>query len=179
MRQRWINRTICSVITVALVIVSTGPVLADTNSIARSALVPGTGQAHQGHYTKAAVFAGAAVVTGVGLLLSQVHYNQSVMRYNDLREIYLGYPGMAQGGTSVFYSDITQTYDDMQTAWDTTEDRKVWRNVFLGAFVVTYALNIVDVILNKPETGERLDDEASIGFQMDGDNVRIYKTFDF
>jgi len=178
MRQRWIKRTICSVVTAALVIISTAPVLADTNSTARSVLVPGTGQAHQGHYTKAAVFAGAAVITGVGLLLSQVHYNQSVMRYNDLREIYLEYPGLAQGGTTVFYSDITQTYDDMQTAWDTSEDRKVWRNVFLGAFVITYALNIVDVILNKPETGEK-PDEASIGFQMDGDNVRIYKTFDF
>ena len=178
MRQRWIKRTICSVVTAALVIVSTAPVLADTNSTARSVLVPGTGQAHQGHYKKAAVFAGAAVITGVGLLLSQVHYNQSVMRYNDLRELYLGYPAQAQGGTTVFYSDITQTYDEMQTAWDTSDDRKVWRNVFLGAFVITYALNIVDVIMSKPDTGEKLD-EASIGFQMDGDNVRIYKTFDF
>jgi hypothetical protein len=178
MRQRWINRTICSVVTVALVIVSTGPVLADTNSTVRSVLFPGTGQAHQGHYTKAAVFAGAAVVTGVGLLLSQVHYNQSVVRYNDLREIYLGYPALAQGGTTVFYSDITGTYNEMQNAWDTSEDRKVWRNVFLGAFVITYTINIVDVILNKPETGER-PDQATIGLQVDRENVRIYKTFDF
>ena len=176
--MRWIKQSICSVVTVALVVVFAGPVLADTNSIARSVLVPGTGQAHQGHYTKAAVFAGAAVVTGVGLLLSQVHYNQSVMRYNDMRAIYVGYPAQLEGGTIVPYSEITETYTDMQDAWDTSEDRKTWRNVFLGAFVVTYALNLVDVILNKPETGER-PEEAAIGFQIDGENVRIYKTFDF
>ena len=178
MRQRSFNRTICPVVARPGDTGSSGPALADSNSTARSILLPGSGQAHEGHYAKAAIFAGAAIVTGVGLLLSQVHYNQSVMQYNTLRDIYLSYPSSAQGGTAVFYSDITGTYDEMQSVWDTTEDRKVWRNVFLGAFVVTYALNIVDVILNKPDTGEK-PDEATIGFQMDGENVRIYKTFDF
>jgi hypothetical protein len=178
MRLCRIKRTICPVLAAVLVIVTAGPVLADSNSIARSLLVPGTGQAHQGHYTKAAIFAGAAVVSGVGLLLSQVHYNQAVMRYNDLRDIYLGYPATLEGGTTVLYSEITGTYDDMQAAWDESDSRKTWRNVFLGAFIATYALNLVDVILNKPETGER-PEEATIGFQMDQHNIRVFKTFDF
>jgi hypothetical protein len=100
------------------------------------------------------------------------------MRYNDLRDIYLGYPAMLDGGTTVFYSEITGTYDDMQSAWDKSEDRKTWRNVFLGAFIATYALNLVDVILNKPETGER-PEAATVGIQMDEHNIRVFKTFDF
>ena len=180
MRLCWIKRTICTVLAAVLVIVTSGPVLADSESIVRSLLVPGTGQAHQGHYTKAAIFAGAAVVSGVGLLLSQVHYNQAVMRYNDLREIYLGYPAELQSGTVISYSEIQQTYADMTAAYDRTESRQTWRNVFLGAFLVTYALNIVDVILNKPETGEREEvPESSVGFYMRGDDVMVYKTFNF
>jgi hypothetical protein len=163
-----------------MVCASVGPALADTDTTIRSVLVPGTGQAQQGHYTKAAIFAGAAVVTATGWFLSQVHYNQAVMRYNDLREIYVAYPGQLQSGDVVQYSEIRQTYADMTLAYDKSEDRKVWRNVFLGAFLVTYTLNIVDVILNKPETGELPDQaEPSVGFQMRGEGVVVYKSFSF
>ncbi len=178
MRQRWMKRTICSVIAFALVVVTSGPVLADNDSIVRSVLFPGSGQAHQGHYTKAAVFAGSAALTGIGLLLSQVYYNQSVLRYNDLSDVYAGYPAQLDGGTVVSYSSIAQTYTDMQKAWDQSEDRKTWRNVFLGAFVITYTVNLVDIIMSKPDTGE-IPKETALGLQMDGENIRIYKTFDF
>lgn len=180
MRQRWFKRWICSVVIVALVGLSAGAVSADTPSVLRSALVPGTGQAHEGHYGKAAVFAGAAVVTGVGLFLSQVHYNQAAMRYNDLRGLYLSYPEQLRSGEVTPYREIEQTYQDMNEAWNTSDDRKVWRNTFLVAFLATYALNLVDVILSETETGERPEEAAGeVGFEMRGDNVMVYKSFSF
>jgi len=164
-----------------MVCATAAPALADTPSVARSVLVPGTGQAHQGHYAKAAVFAGAAVVTGVGWFLSQVYYNEAVMRYNDLRDIYVGYPDQAQSGQVIPYSEIQQTEEAMNLAYDRSEDRKVWRNVFMAAFFVTYAVNIADIIMSKPDTGERPDDEAAntVGFQVSGDKVMVYKSFRF
>jgi hypothetical protein len=181
MRRRWIKRWICSLVIAALVGMTSAPVLAETESVARSVLVPGTGQAHEGHYGKAAIFAGAAVVTGVGWILSQVHYNQSVRRYNNLRGLYVAYPDQLQSGEVIPYSEIQQTFDDMQKAWDTSEDRKVWRNVFMTAFIVTYAVNLIDVIISKPETGELPDESATsaVGFELQGDNVRVYKSFSF
>jgi hypothetical protein len=189
MRQRWFKRLICSAVIVTLLCAVSGPVLAqeakekEKESIVRSALVPGTGQAHEGHYTKAAIFAGAAVVTGVGLFLSQVHYNEAVMRYNDLAGIYNSYPSELGAGTVIPYSDINQTYSDMQTAWDKSEDRKVWRNVFLGAFLVTYTLNLIDILMVDRETGELPEDTGTatgmIGFQLSDEEVMVYKSFDF
>jgi hypothetical protein len=180
MRQRGFKRWICSAVIIALAGAAAGPVLADTPSVARSALVPGTGQAHEGHYAKAAIFAGAAVVTGVGLFLSQVHYNQAVSRYNDLRDLYLSYPAQLEGGEVVAYREIQQTYADMDEAYNTSDDRKVWRNVFLVAFLTTYTVNLIDVLVSEPETGERPDDAAGmIGFEMRGDDVMVYKSFNF
>jgi hypothetical protein len=101
-----------------------------------------------------------------------------VIRFNDLSELYAGYPALLDGGTIVPYSDITRTYDDMRTAYDQSEDRKTWRNVFLGAFIATYALNIVDVILSERETGEQ-PPETSVELRVGGGSVRVFKTFDF
>jgi len=125
----------------------------------------GPDKRRQGHYTKAAIFAGAAVVTGVGLVLSQVHYNQAVERFNGLRETYVGYEGNLQEGTVVPYSEITGTYSDMQDAYDDSETRETWRNTFMVAFIVTYAANLVDVILSEPDTGER-QREAPVGMEL-------------
>jgi hypothetical protein len=180
MRQRWFKRWICSVVIVVLVGVTAGAVSAETPSVLRSALVPGTGQAHEGHYGKAAVFAGAAVITGVGLFLSQVHYNQAAMRYNDLRGLYLSYPEQLRSGEVTPYGEIEETYRDMNEAWDKSEDRKVWRNTFLVAFLATYALNLVDVIMSERETGERPDEAAgAVSFEMRGDHVMVFKSFNF
>jgi len=170
-----------SAVTVVLVVILAGPVLAEGESTARSILLPGSGQAQEGHYGKAAIFAGAAVVTGVGWFLSQVHYNQSVTRYNDLREIYVGYPSELQSGTVIPGSSINQTYADMTEAWDTSESRQTWRNVFMVSFLVVYAVNLVDILMSDPETGERPPDESasSLRFEMQGENVRVYKAFSF
>jgi len=140
MRLRSFKRMIGTAVTVVLVVVLAGPVLAEGESTARSILVPGSGQAQEGHYGKAAIFAGAAVVTGVGWFLSQVHFNQAVTRYNDLREIYVGYPDELQSGSVIPGSAIQQTYAEMTTAWDTSEDRQVWRNVFMVSFLAVYTV---------------------------------------
>ena len=182
MRQRSFNRVICSAVTVALICaVAVPPALASGDTTARSILLPGSGQASEGHYGKAAIFAGAAVVTGIGWFLSQVHYNQSVSRCNDLRELYLGYEQQLQSGTVIPYSTITGTYEDMQEAYNTSDDRKVWRNVFMVSFLVVYSVNLVDVLMSEPETGERPQNDAagSLGLEMQGDNVLVYKAFRF
>jgi hypothetical protein len=181
MRQRSFKRWICSVVTVALTCSMAAPVLADGESTARSILLPGSGQAQDGHYGKAAIFAGAAIVTGVGWLLSQIHYNQAVTRYNDLRDLYLAYPGDLRSGTVVPGSVIEQTYSDMQEAWDTSDDRQVWRNVFMVSFLAVYAVNIVDILMSEPDTGERVPEESTgaLGFELRGDDIRVYKSINF
>ncbi len=181
MRERSLKRWICSAVTVALMCAFTVPALAQGESTARSILLPGSGQAQEGHYGKAAIFAGAAVVTGVGWFLSQVHFNQAVMRYNSLREIYVSYPGQLKSGVVIPFSTITTTYEDMTSAYNISEDRQVWRNVFLVSFLVVYTVNLVDILMSKPETGERTPDESagSLRFEMQGDNVLVYKAFRF
>jgi hypothetical protein len=181
MRQRSFNRVICSAVTVALMCAFAVPAFAQGDSTARSILLPGSGQASEGHFGKAAIFAGAAVVTGVGWFLSQVHYNQAVSRYNDLRDLYLSYPGQLQSGVVIPYSTITATYNDMTEAYDTSEDRQVWRNVFMVSFLVVYTVNIVDILTSEPETGERAPEEAvgSLGIEMRDDNVLVYKSYRF
>lgn len=181
MRQRSFNRVICSAVTVALICAFAVPAFAQGESTARSILLPGSGQASEGHYGKAVIFAGAAVVTGVGWFLSQVHYNQSVMRYNSLRDIYVSYAGQLESGTVIPASTIASTYEDMTLAYNTSDDRQVWRNVLMVSFLVVYTVNLVDILMSKPETGERTTDEAagSFGFEMQGDNVLVYKAFRF
>jgi hypothetical protein len=168
-------------VTVLLVMALTGQALADGESTARSILLPGSGQAQEGHYGKAAIFAGAAIVTGVGWFLSQVHYNQAVSRYNDLRAIYVGYPDQLESGTVIPGSTINQTYADMTDVYNKSEDRQTWRNAFMVSFLVVYAVNLVDILLSEPDTGERAPDESSssIQFEMGGDDVRVYKAFSF
>jgi hypothetical protein len=179
MRQRWFRRLVCSTVIVVLVGIAV-PVMAEKESVVRSLLLPGSGQAHQGHYAKAAVFAGAAIITGTGLFLSQVHYNQSVMRYNDLYGIYVQYPSDLQSGTVIRFGEIQETYKDMQAAWDTSEDRKTWRNVFLVAFLATYVVNLVDVVISERETGEKtIEEPSSVGIEMRGEDVLVYKSFRF
>lgn len=177
MRVRWFHGWIGSAAFAVLCGTST-PSVADTQAVVRSLLLPGSGQAEQGHYTKAAIFAGATILTGAGVVLSQVHYNQAVERFNGLRGTYVGYADQLDSGTVIAYSEITQTYADMQEAYDDSEDRKVWRNTFVAAFLVTYAANLVDVILSEPDTGER-QRENPVGVEFRGNDIRLYGTLHF
>ena len=53
------------------------------NSVLLSALLPGLGQAQEGHYTKATIFGSAAIISWVGVFASQINYAQSVDKYED------------------------------------------------------------------------------------------------
>jgi len=145
-------------------------------SIWRSILLPGAGQAHQGHYTKAAIFSSAAVISAVGLMVSQINYDRAVERYDDQKATYLGYPSSLDNGDVVRYEDITGTYAEMTDAWNSAEDRATWRDVFLGALVVTYAANLVDVILSQPDTGER---SVPVSLEVSADRVMLVREFRF
>ena len=73
------------------------------------------------------------------------------------------------------YDEITGTFTEMQDAFDDADSKIVWRNLFLTAFVTTYALNLVDVLISKPETGER----TPISVDVRRDEIRVVKTFNF
>jgi hypothetical protein len=69
----------------------------------------------------------------------------------------------------------------MNEAYDTSETRQTWRNVFMVSFLVLYTVNLVDVLMSEPETGERTPEESTggISLEMQGDNVFVYKSFGF
>jgi hypothetical protein len=169
---------VCAVVALALLTVTSAPVLAFDGAVARSVLLPGSGQAHHGHYTKAALFASAAIITGAGLFATQIHYNRAVDTYEEQKRIYNDYPRLLESGRVFTQSEIDATYDAMEAAWDDAESRVKWRNVFLGALLVTYTLNLVDVIVSEPDTGE-IENAAGLSVEMSGTDVRLVKSFSF
>jgi len=172
-----LKKTLTHVIVAALLAALAAPAAAgEAPSIWRSILLPGAGQAHQGHYTKAAIFSSAAVVSALGLVVTQINYDRAVERYDNRKAAYLGYGTSLDNGEVVRYADINSTYSDMTDAWNSAEDRQTWRNVFLGALVVTYAANLVDVILSKPDTGEI---SVPVSLKVSPDRVMLVREFRF
>ncbi|HET6349505.1 MAG TPA: DUF5683 domain-containing protein [Candidatus Krumholzibacteria bacterium] len=147
------------------------------NSILLSALLPGLGQAQQGHYTKATIFGTAAIASWIGVFASQINYSRSVDTYNDQKRIYLAYGDQLKSGTIVKGSDIDATYQAMSDAYNKADDEAKWRDIFVGAVVVTYALNLVDIILSRPDTGEVKEPATSLEVQHDG--FRLVRTIRF
>lgn len=148
----------------------------ETNALVRSLLIPGLGQAHQGHYKRASVYASCAIISGFGLLLSQIHYNVSVDKYNFQKDTYQGYEDALRSGQVINITEIDQTYAEMTAAWNEAEDRLVWRNVFLLTFVATYAVNLVDVLISKPY---KLDPEERLAIDVNRDRFLVVKTIKF
>jgi hypothetical protein len=178
MRHRRFHRAAGCVALVILASTLATPALAVDTAIIRSILIPGSGQAHKGHYTRAAVFSSAAVISAAGLLATQIHYDRAVESLDDQRSLYLGYRDQLEGGKVVSKSEIDATYDAMIQAYNDADDRVVWRNVFLTALVATYAVNIVDVIMSEPDTGE-LDSASGLSVEVNGTDVRVVRTFSF
>jgi hypothetical protein len=146
------------------------------SAVVRSLLIPGLGQAHKGHYTRASILAGATVLSGFGILVSQVAYNETVDKYDNARGLYASYEETLASGGVVSIVDLENTYANMQSEHDTADKRLMWRNVFLTAFIATYAINIVDVLISKPyeaDAGQTLRLEVGPG------NLRVTKTFRF
>jgi len=160
----------------AMVLTVTSPARA-ANSVLLSALLPGLGQAQEGHYTKATIFGSAAIISWVGVFASQINYAQSVDKYEDEKRTYLAYRDQLDQGTVVKQSDIDGTYQAMTDAFSKADDEEKWRNVFVGALVVTYGLNLVDIILSRPDTGEVKEPATSMEIQKDG--FRVVRTFSF
>jgi hypothetical protein len=151
------------------------PVWAD-DALLRSILLPGSGQAQRGNYGRAALFASAAVASGLGIFISQIHYNRASESYNDAKRNYISLTNQLDRGELVGYEELTGTYQKMQDDLDTAESRYRWRNVFLVTFVGSYALNIVDLLLNGGSTGEN---ETGLSLEFDGESVRFVKSVRF
>jgi hypothetical protein len=143
------------------------------SSLLRSLLFPGSGQAQQGHYTRAALFAAGGVIGGVGVFISQIHYNRAVEDYERERANYAILSDKIDEGELVRYGDITSTFTAMQEAYDNADTRYAWRNFFLGTLITAYTLNIVDILMNPGDSG------GSVSMDVDGDSVRLTKTFNF
>jgi len=148
----------------------------ETGALVRSLLIPGLGQAHQGHYGRASVYASVAVLSGFGLLLSQLHYNVAVDKYDDQKSIYDSYEDLLRSGEVVSINEINQTYAEMTAAWNECEDRLAWRNAFLITFVATYAVNLVDVLISKPY---KIDPEERLAIDVNRDRFLVVKTIKF
>lgn len=155
-------------------------VLADSGAIVRSTLLPGTGQAHKGHYKKATLFVGATILAGAGVFLTQIQYNEAADRYQNEKRVYLAYEGQLNSGQIVNINDMDATYAAMESAWNDSKDRFVWRNVFLTTLAVTYVWNLVDVIVTEPhkvDPDER--EESRYSIESDGRQVRFTANFGF
>lgn len=142
----------------------------------RSLLIPGVGQAHQGHYARAAVYAGSAVLSGFGLLVSQVYYNEAVDKYRGQQRLYASYSETLSEGGVVSIEDIRNTYAKMQMEYNAAEDRLVWRNTLLAAFVAAYTINIVDVLISKPH---QVDKDPAVSLEIGPGSLRVTKAFRF
>ncbi len=142
----------------------------------RSLLLPGSGQAHSGHYGKATLFASAAVISGVGLFIAQIHYDRAAERYNDAKRTYGAFADEIDTGNLLSYEEIDETYQRMLQAHDEATIRFRWRNAFLVSFIGSYVLNMVDVILSSP-AGE--DREGTVSLEMRGDSVQLVKSLRF
>ena len=150
--------------------------LAVDGALVRSLLVPGLGQAHQGHYTRAAVYSGAAVFSGFGILLTQVHYNEAVDKYNAQRREYAGYQDDLNDGIIVNIGDMNATYDQMNAEYNSAEDRLKWRNAMVTVFVATYVVNLIDVLISKPY---KIDEDEQLGLMITPDKFMVTKTIRF
>jgi hypothetical protein len=169
-------RLVTATASAAFLLTVSSPAMA-ANSILLSLLLPGLGQAQEGHYTKATIFGSAAIASWVGLFASQVNYAQAVDKYDDEKRTYLAYQDQIDNGQVVKASDINGTYQAMSDSFNHAGDEEEWRNVFVGALVITYGLNLVDIILSRPDTGEVKEPATSMQIQKDG--FRVVRTFSF
>jgi hypothetical protein len=150
---------------------------AAVDSVLLSALLPGLGQVHDGHYGRGTAFAAAAVISATGLFATQVNYARSAERYNNSKRDYLYYQTAIDNGQVVKIDDVNATYAEMDDSWNDAEDDAKWRNVFLGALIGVYALNLVDILLSEPDTGEVEPSQTSL--EWHGDGLRLVRTIHF
>jgi len=161
---------------IALLLLFPARSFAGDMSLVRSLLIPGLGQAQQGHYTRSAVLAGAAVVSVVGLFASQIYYTEAVNKLYASKHTYASYEEMLNNGEVVSIEELDATYADMEANYSAAEDRVVWRNGFLIGLAATYAVNAVDLLLSGPGDSEQ---PPAVSLQMGPSGFKITKAFRF
>ena len=181
MRRQSLRNLTVAVGAVVLLAAMASPGRADRGAgeLIPALLLPGYGQASEGHYTKSAVFAGITVAGWIGLFATQINYNRAVEQYDLSKSIYTGFGNTLASGGVVLSSDITAGFTEMANAWDTAERRYTQRNIFAGALIAVYALNALDVLLSEPDTGERISEEPAVTLDFQHDGVMVIKSFRF
>jgi hypothetical protein len=170
---------VTAVLVAAVFVCATATPAAAANSVLLSILLPGLGQAEEGHYGRAAIFSSAAIISWTGVFASEINYSRSVDKYEDEKRIYLAYQDQIDKGKVVRLDDVDATYAAMSEAYDDSDTKEMWRNVFVGALVATYALNLVDVLLSQPESGETEEEPAATSLEVQRDGFRLVRTIRF
>jgi hypothetical protein len=160
----------------ALLLAFPAQAMAVDSAFVRSLVIPGSGQAQQGHYTRAAVYAGTAVLSGFGFVLAWVSYNESSDKFNREKATYESYQDTLDNGGVVSIKDIEDTYAQMQTEHEAAVKRFRWRNGFLAVLGATYAVNLIDVLKSKPY---QADKDQPVSLEASPDGVWITKTIRF
>jgi len=173
-----LKRTVAAILAV-LVLSAGSPALA-ADSVILSALFPGLGQAQDGHYTKATIFASAALISATGLFATQVEYARSTERYENEKRTYLHYQDEIDAGQVVSIDDVNATYANMDAAYNDADNDEKWRNIFLGAFIATWSLNLVDILLSDKDTGEiQQPAEPNTSLELNSEGFRVVRTLRF
>jgi hypothetical protein len=170
-------RRVAATLAAIFVLSTAAPAFAD-GSLVWALLIPGLGQAQSGHYSKASLLGTAGLISWTGLFATQVNYARTVEQYENQKRIYLGYQDLLDSGQTVYIGDVNDTYAQMSTAYSDAEDDEKWRNVFVGALIVTYALNTVDILLSREDTGE-VQREPDTSLELGKDELRLVRTIRF
>ncbi len=132
--------------------------------IVYSVIYPGWGQIRSEQYGRGILFAGAELVSLIGLMVSDIQYSRAAEDYNDARTSYLG---------ADYIGDAVHYYDLMNEKWDDAERLNNYRNVFLGAAIGIWAINIIDMAIGD-------DKEApDLSLSVSGGTVFVSKGFAF
>jgi len=170
------RRSLVKWVAVALLAAFPARAMAVDSAFIRSLVIPGSGQAQKGHYTRAAIYGGTAILSGFGLIISEVYYLEAVDKLDTQIDTYAAYQETLDDGGVVSIDDLEETYAQMVADHDTADKRLSWLNGFLIAFSANYSVNLVDVLISKPyepDHQERLSVEAVPS------GLRITKTFRF
>ena len=129
-----------------------------------SVIYPGWGQVRSEQYGRGILFAGAELVSLLGLFVSDIQYDRAVDDYSAARDSYLG---------ADYIGDAEYYYARMNEKWDDAERLHGYRNAFLGAAVGIWVINIIDMAIS----GD--DEPPDISMRVSGGTVYISKAFAF
>jgi len=99
-----------------------------------------------------------------------------VDKLDEQKRIYASYEETLSEGGVVSIVDLETTYEEMEAAHNSADERLVWRNAFLIGFAATYAANLIDVLISKPYDGES---DQRLSVEMSPAGLRVTKTFRF